>query len=176
MISRTARFRFRRGALGRSARRRCAKCRYIRNVLRPSRCGLRGHEVTAGNKTRLEAARRIDDALNALFPCAVKINAVDLRQDIHGNRLPAHAEKLAALCEIFARESFHWRAEFRQSRIDCLGVVGVGLNHLRVPICEGFRFMPPSWFLQFWTDQALSLIHISEPTRQAEISYAVFCL
>ena len=23
---------------------------------------------------------------------------------------------------------------------------------------------------------ALSLIHISEPTRQAEISYAVFCL
>ena len=24
--------------------------------------------------------------------------------------------------------------------------------------------------------QSLSLIHISEPTRQAEISYAVFCL
>ena len=32
-----------------------------------------------------------------------------------------------------------------------------------------------------WTDRGpnlfpLSLIHISEPTRQAEISYAVFCL
>ena len=26
------------------------------------------------------------------------------------------------------------------------------------------------------TDKHLSLIHISEPTRQAEISYAVFCL
>src|SRR5678810_374453 len=26
------------------------------------------------------------------------------------------------------------------------------------------------------TDKQLSLIHISEPTRQAEISYAVFCL
>ena len=26
------------------------------------------------------------------------------------------------------------------------------------------------------TDPVLSLIHISEPTRQAEISYAVFCL
>ena len=25
-------------------------------------------------------------------------------------------------------------------------------------------------------DRGLSLIHISEPTRQAEISYAVFCL
>ena len=28
------------------------------------------------------------------------------------------------------------------------------LLSLRVPICEGFRFMPPSWFLRFWTDQA----------------------
>jgi Histidine kinase-, DNA gyrase B-, and HSP90-like ATPase len=27
-------------------------------------------------------------------------------------------------------------------------------KYLRVPICEGFRFMPPSWFLRFWTDQA----------------------
>src|SRR5678809_1062590 len=27
-----------------------------------------------------------------------------------------------------------------------------------------------------WLLQLLSLIHISEPTRQAEISYAVFCL
>ena len=26
------------------------------------------------------------------------------------------------------------------------------------------------------TDQGLSLIHISEPTRHAQISYAVFCL
>src|SRR5674476_1076589 len=27
-----------------------------------------------------------------------------------------------------------------------------------------------------WDVQGISLIHISEPTRQAEISYAVFCL
>ena len=27
-----------------------------------------------------------------------------------------------------------------------------------------------------WEKLKLSLIHISEPTRQAEISYAVFCL
>ena len=27
-----------------------------------------------------------------------------------------------------------------------------------------------------WMEGDLSLIHISEPTRQAEISYAVFCL
>ena len=31
-------------------------------------------------------------------------------------------------------------------------------------------------FSRFQEDVQLSLIHISEPTRQAEISYAVFCL
>ena len=31
-------------------------------------------------------------------------------------------------------------------------------------------------FKNFWPASILSLIHISEPTRQAEISYAVFCL
>ena len=33
-----------------------------------------------------------------------------------------------------------------------------------------------SWFLQGESDIALSLIHISEPTRPLYISYAVFCL
>src|SRR5450759_1279767 len=32
---------------------------------------------------------------------------------------------------------------------------------------------PPAWFVNL---QALSLIHISEPTRLGMISYAVFCL
>ena len=31
-------------------------------------------------------------------------------------------------------------------------------------------------FSEHWNPKILSLIHISEPTRQAEISYAVFCL
>src|SRR5678810_1065455 len=32
------------------------------------------------------------------------------------------------------------------------------------------------WELPFGKGRKLSLIHLSEPTRQAEISYAVFCL
>src|ERR1017187_531544 len=32
-------------------------------------------------------------------------------------------------------------------------ILGEG-GYLRVPICESFRLMPPSWFLRFWTDQA----------------------
>ena len=75
---------------------------------------------------------------NALFPCVIKINTVDLRQDIHGNRLAAHSEKFAALPEIFGSEPFRWRAEFRQSLIDCLRVVGVGLNQ-KVNIFGGAR-------------------------------------
>src|SRR5674476_379743 len=44
------------------------------------------------------------------------------------------------------------------------------------------EWLPPMWGARFGESialravVALSLIHISEPTRQAEISYAVFCL
>src|SRR5678809_1003620 len=53
-------------------------------------------------------------------------------------------------------------------RTHTLGVVTAGLRHIG-----------PSRTLSGITsaaEEALSLIHISEPTRQAEISYAVFCL
>src|SRR5674476_775304 len=40
------------------------------------------------------------------------------------------------------------------------------------------RFLHPSGYREviIFNVQGLSLMHISEPTRQAEISYAVFCL
>src|SRR5678809_927996 len=44
---------------------------------------------------------------------------------------------------------------------------------------EGVRLLLPSTTCRPFTQACahdLSLIHISEPTRQAEISYAVFCL
>src|SRR5712691_4397970 len=110
------------------ALRRLAKCGYIRNVLRSSRRDLRGHEVGQGNKVRREAGCRIDDALNALFPSLVKINAVDLRQDVHRNRVAAQAEKLATLAEIAGGESLHWCAELHQGRIDRFRVLGIRLN------------------------------------------------
>src|SRR5665213_3171790 len=37
--------------------------------------------------------------------------------------------------------------------------------------------LPSNWaFRSLWSLFTLAMIHISEPTRQAEISYAVFCL
>jgi hypothetical protein len=29
------------------------------------------------------------------------------------------------------------------------------VKDLRVPICEGWRLMPPSWFLRFWISRAV---------------------
>ena len=47
-------------------------------------------------------------------------------------------------------------------------VYEIGMSHLGIQILyDMFNRMDDVW---------LSLIHISEPTRQAEISYAVFCL
>src|SRR5674476_1587158 len=40
--------------------------------------------------------------------------------------------------------------------------------------CQTYGVVPP--FAVSENVQSLSLIHISEPTRQAETSYAVFCL
>src|SRR5678809_792847 len=41
---------------------------------------------------------------------------------------------------------------------------------------EFVAFLKVGFKIPYRTVQGLSLIHISEPTRQAEISYAVFCL
>ena len=43
-------------------------------------------------------------------------------------------------------------------------------------IFDAIRFITPKVIMIGSGSVALSLIHISEPTRQAEISYAVFCL
>src|SRR5674476_1236492 len=42
--------------------------------------------------------------------------------------------------------------------------------------CPGWDTVLVNKLKQLDTDLFMSLIHISEPTRQAEISYAVFCL
>ena len=57
---------------------------------------------------------------------------------------------------------------FVERRLDVF-LVAVALNSQ----CDLFLLL---WGAQLQIAQNLSLIHISEPTRQAEISYAVFCL
>ena len=73
---------------------------------------------------------------------------------------PAKPEFRSTNLKTLSTLSLHKLATIHTSSlVRYLGVVdGPTLNnvakYLRVPICEGFRFMPPSWFLQFWTDQA----------------------
>src|SRR5665213_379171 len=62
-------------------------------------------------------------------------------------------------------------------------LAGLGENGIAYAVPDGTHHRPLVQVMseleqQFLirTTRALSLIHISEPTRQAEISYAVFCL
>ena len=50
------------------------------------------------------------------------------------------------------------------------------LNRQDAELCSSAVYGLPEWNGPAIADAKLSLIHISEPTRQAEISYAVFCL
>src|SRR5665213_1290161 len=57
------------------------------------------------------------------------------------------------------------------------GLVGLRMNMSRngQPRLKFSQDGHAARFFVFMKDKKLSLIHISEPTRQAEISYAVFC-
>src|SRR5664279_2336172 len=74
----------------------------------------------------------------------------------------------------------------------CTGVIGFSIAFVRLPIHSGQSVLgPATWIDRYaevmthpimiiieviWLCAALSLIHISEPTRRTTISYAVFCL
>ena len=68
---------------------------------------------------------------------------------------------------------------------DLMPILGIGRNTayelVRSGQIKGLRIgkqirIPKEEVKRFLSESDLSLIHISEPTRQAEISYAVFCL
>src|SRR5665213_3024671 len=55
------------------------------------------------------------------------------------------------------------------------GLLKHGRSHHRTILAKRRAILPASIGISvFWISPVLSLIHISEPTRQAEISYAVF--
>src|SRR5674476_504003 len=58
------------------------------------------------------------------------------------------------------------------------GMIGSGISAVSLVSIPGNVGNNNLYYFQFilGTIVGLSLIHISEPTRQAEISYAVFCL
>ena len=66
-----------------------------------------------------------DDAFNAPFPCAVKINAVDAGKNINRARLPAETYEVAGLREVFDPDIIEWRTKAGQrrkrgSRVGCV--------------------------------------------------------
>ena len=89
-------------------------------------------------------------------------------------RAAASAEQRLQMCRIAARD----RPWLEVSDIEIKQNVRYSADALFHLLEQGEY--SKIWFLlgedQFSTLPQLSLIHISEPTRQAEISYAVFCL
>ena len=66
-----------------------------------------------------------------------------------------------------------WREELKEKLVPAES----GLYRLRDEyVLEEAKMLPGGAPRFVITGEILSLIHISEPTRQAEISYAVFCL
>src|SRR5665213_4005148 len=67
------------------------------------------------------------------------------------------------------------RVEFLEAMAAIVALVFVGW-HLKTSFYNNFRQRGMPCRTDRSALKDLSLIHISEPTRQAEISYAVFCL
>src|SRR5678810_1049473 len=87
-------------------------------------------------------------------------------------------EAMAELCEIPKEDAAEIRKRARFS-IPKILEIERRTNHDVIAFLENVAESvgPASrWIHQGLTSSDISLIHISEPTRQAEISYAVFCL
>ena len=75
-----------------------------------------------------------------------------------------------------------WSAITREARETIKGIEAdrqakrVGVDQAIRDQSEALINRPKSQNTEYNAAMSLSLIHISEPTRQAEISYAVFCL
>src|SRR5665213_3760288 len=110
------------------------------------------------------------DDLLVDIPRSLRLAALELPAGLSEFETMAHIESLAAQNRVFPD-----RLTFR----------GGGVYRRFIPAAVAAVTSKPEFYTAYTpyqpeasqgTLQALSLIHISEPTRQAEISYAVFCL
>ena len=84
-----------------------------------------------------------------------------------------------AVFDAFGKFMYRENFEFVQKNGEQYWKKGVGLltapQFLKLSVNNDGSYVLEAW-IKFAILPGLSLIHISEPTRQAEISYAVFCL
>ena len=65
---------------------------------------------------------RLDDGFHPILPCAVKINSLDFREDVHDDRCAAHAKELVTGYEVFGCKAIERGAELAQRGVDRAGV------------------------------------------------------
>ena len=86
--------------------RRLAEGSHVGQVLRPTGGQLVDNQIRAPNKKRLEPAVRVNQDFYPIPPRILEINAVDLRQYVHGDRCASHAKELISFGEIGRDEPF----------------------------------------------------------------------
>src|SRR5678809_1502079 len=123
------------------------------NVLR---CRYKTPASSSGSASRCRSAGRA--AVHALRPA--RTSPVPQAHKPLGRRLPHRRDGAVRDMKVTIGE------ETKSGRKT--GLIGIAPKDQRIPTGRTLEDM--------LTLQKLSLIHISEPTRQAEISYAVFCL
>src|SRR5208337_3930657 len=94
----------------------------VGEVSGPPRCEFRCNKVVSGEKEHLQAALRVDDSLEAAFPCRVKINSRNVATNINGDRLPSEGDKAAPVSKVFHADIFNGSTEGGKRGIDRLGV------------------------------------------------------
>jgi hypothetical protein len=68
---------------------------------------------------------RIDHGLDSILPCAIKINALNFRENIYNGRDSSHSEELVTHYEVFGCQAIEGCAELAQRVIDRPRVFGV---------------------------------------------------
>jgi hypothetical protein len=65
---------------------------------------------------------RVNDSLDAAFPCRVKINSRNVAMNINGDRLLSEADKAAPVSKVFHADVLNGSTEGSKRRVDRLGV------------------------------------------------------
>src|SRR5674476_680765 len=127
----------------------------------------------------------VEDELQACFP------ALKSKLRRHAKRPVTLSELIQELKKATKRKEKSDVRRFMQLQVQDFDAVGVAhsediegqVKHMKRELKRRFALRDQVLFSELIVDntveaivETLSLIHISEPTRQAEISYAVFCL
>jgi hypothetical protein len=96
--------------------------------------GRGSYQVFSGNELRLQTRGRINHGFQSPFPCRVKLDAGNGRQNIEAFRVAAKPEKAVGVGEVFRADALERCAKLGKCGISRLRVVGLRFDEqIHVP-------------------------------------------